>query len=377
MKRIIRIAVLVMAGLFFFRISPALAREETVDRVLGEMTIEEKVSQLFFVRPEDFSRLSSVTAPSSAFSRAFDRFAVGGVVLFSGNIKSAGQLTELNAAMQEYARRGHGVGLFIGVDEEGGGVARVANKLKLSDAEPAMSVIGETGDPERAYQAGAHIGGYLSEYGFTLDFAPVADVRADVKNAEITARSFGYDEAMVSRMTARFVTGLQENGVLSVLKHFPGHGAASGNSHNGSAVSSKTVAEWRTCDWLPFQAGLEAGARIVMISHQTAEAVDGENPASLSPIIVTELLRGELGFDGVVITDALRMDAITELYGSGEACVRALEAGCDMLLLPYNFTNGYNGVMSALESGRLTEERIDESVRRILTLKAEWGLIEE
>lgn len=377
MKRRIRIAALVLAGLFFFRISAASAQEDTVERLLGEMTIEEKVSQLFFVRPEDFSRLSSVSAPSSAFSRAFDRFAIGGVVLFSGNIKSAAQLTELNAAMQEYAKRAHGVGLFIGVDEEGGGVARVAAKLKENDAEPAMSTIGETEDPQRAYQAGTHIGGYLAEYGFTLDFAPVADVRADVKNAEITARSFGYDAALVSRMTERFVTGLQENGVLAVLKHFPGHGAVSGNSHNGSAVSVKTAAEWRTCDWLPFQAGMEAGARVVMMSHQTAEAVDPENPASLSEIIVTELLRGELAFDGVVITDALRMDAITERYGSGEACVRALEAGCDMLLLPYNFTNGYNGVMSALESGRLTEERIDESVRRILTLKAEWGLIEE
>lgn len=368
---------LMTIGLFFFCILDATAQEDAMERILEEMTLEEKVSQLFFVRPEDFSRLSSVTKPSAAFSRAFGRFAVGGVVLFPGNIKSAAQLQALNAAMQEYAKSAHGVGLLIGVDEEGGGVARVAAKLKLRDAEPSMSAIGETGDPERAYQAGAHIGGYLAEYGFTLDFAPVADVRTDVKNAEITARSFGYDATMVSEMVARYVAGLQENGVLAVLKHFPGHGAASGNSHSGSAVSTRTVSDWRECEWLPFQAGLSAGARVVMMSHQTAAAVDNGNPASLSETIVTELLRGELGFDGVVITDALRMDAITGLYGSGEACVRALEAGCDMLLLPYNFSNGYNGVMDALESGRLTEARIDESVRRILTLKAEWGLIEE
>lgn len=254
-------------------------------------------------------------------------------------------------------------------------MARVSKKLRLKNPVPAMSEVAADGDPQAAYEAGAKIGAYLSGYGFTLDFAPVADVRFDVKNAEITDRSFGRDAPAVADMTASFVRGLQDEGVLAVLKHFPGHGSASGNSHTGMAVSDRTADEWRACEWLPFRAGIDAGARIVMISHQVARQVDAGSPASLSRTVVTEMLRGELGFDGVVITDALRMQAVSDSYGSGEACVRALEAGCDMLLLPKNFTNGYNGVMEAVEEGRLTEERIDQSVLRILTLKAQRGLI--
>lgn len=349
--------------------------EARINALLGQMTLEEKICQLFFVRPEDFSRISSVTKGSAKLENAFAKFPVGGVVLFPGNIKSGEQLTELNEAMQSYAKKARGIGLLIGVDEEGGGVARVARKLKLKDAAPAMSVIGESGDPQRAYEIGVQIGAYLRGYGFTLDFAPVADVRTDVEKAEITLRSFGYDAALVSEMVSGFVRGIQEQQVLAVLKHFPGHGGASGNAHNGSAVSTRTVGQWRSFEWLPFEAGLEAGARVVMISHQTAAAVDGGQPATLSYRIVTELLRGELGFEGVAVTDALRMDAVAGTYGSGEACVRALLAGCDMLLLPKNFSNGYHGVLEAVADGRLSEERIDESVRRILKLKDAWGLL--
>lgn len=350
-------------------------RGDRVDELIAEMTLEEKVCQLFFVRPEDFSRTDKVTAGSTKLMRAFEKFPVGGIILFPVNIRSSKQLLALNQDMQAYAEDANGIGLLIGVDEEGGGVSRVARKLKLDDAMPAMSAIGETKDPNVAYEAGSIIGKYLKDLGFTLDFAPVADVRTDVDKAEITLRSFGYEPELVSSMTASFVRGLQEERVLSVLKHFPGHGSASGNSHTGSAVSTRTVSQWKTSEWLPFQAGIDAGVHVVLMSHLTAATVDPDSPASLSYTIVTDLLRGELEFDGIIITDALRMDAITKLHGSGEACVRALLAGCDMLLLPYNFSNGYHGVMKAIEEGRLTEERIEESVRRILLVKLDAGLV--
>lgn len=348
---------------------------ETAKQTLERMTLEQKVAQLFFVRPEDFSRISSVTEPDARLERAFGRFLVGGVVLFADNIKTEKQLQALTQGLADGGMAAGGIAPFVGVDEEGGSVARVSKKLRLKNPVPAMSEVAADGDPQAAYEAGAKIGAYLSGYGFTLDFAPVADVRFDVKNAEITDRSFGRDAPAVADMTASFVRGLQDEGVLAVLKHFPGHGSASGNSHTGMAVSDRTADEWRACEWLPFRAGIDAGARMVMISHQVARQVDAGSPASLSRTVVTEMLRGELGFDGVVITDALRMQAVSDSYGSGEACVRALEAGCDMLLLPKNFTNGYNGVMEAVEGERLTEERIDQSVLRILTLKAQRGLI--
>ncbi|MEG0863879.1 MAG: glycoside hydrolase family 3 N-terminal domain-containing protein [Clostridia bacterium] len=352
------------------------ALEQKITAVMSRMTLEEKVCQLFFVRPEDFCHVGKVQKASNKLESAFHIFPVGGVVLFPINIKNGNQLLALNQAMQGYAQKAHGIGLLIGVDEEGGGVARVANKLAFKNAAPAMSEVGESGDAQAAYAVGAQIGSYLNGYGFTLDFAPVADVRTSIKKAEISQRCFGDDEKLVSEMVSQFVRGLQEQRVLAVLKHFPGLGAVSGNSHNGRAISTRTVAQWHDKEWLPFRAGIEAGAQVVMMSHQLAAAVDAKSPASLSYRIVTELLRGSLGFNGVVITDALRMNAITDQYSSGEACVQALLAGCDMLLLPKNFSNGYNGVLKAVEEKRLTQERIEESVRRILRLKAENGLLE-
>ena len=346
-----------------------------IDALIADMSLGEKVSQLFFVQPEHFSRIEKVTAGSAKLKRAFRRFPVGGVILFKENMKNKKTLTALNNSMQAYAKDVRGIGLLIGVDEEGGGVSRAADRLKLKEKQPYASDIGALGSEARALEAGTVIGTYLKDLGFNLDFAPVADVRSEVRDAEIVRRAFSDDADTVSVMATAFVRGLHSQGIMSVAKHFPGHGAVSGNTHGGPGLSQKTAEDWRAWDFKPFRAAIGEGVDMVMISHQLAVNVDKENPASLSPAIVTGLLRGELSYDGVVITDALRMGAIHEEYGSGEACVRALEAGCDMLLLPYNFTNGYNGVMKALREGRLTESRIDESVRRILLLKQRYGLI--
>lgn len=354
--------------------SAAFAQEDGIRKIISGMTLHEKVCQLFIVQPEQFSRMDSVKAPSAKLRRAFKRFPVGGVALFNANMQKR-SLAQLNEAMQGYALESSGIGLLIGTDEEGGGVSRVANRLKLGQAQPSASEIGKSGDPMQAYRAASAIGEYLAGYGFNLDFAPVADVRYDVKNAEITRRSFGDDPQTVADMTAHFVRGLGEKKIISVLKHFPGHGSVSGNTHTGIGTTEKTVDDWRTSDFLPFRAGIDAGAGMVMISHMTAVKADPDHPASLSPVIIG-YLRGELGYDGVVVTDALRMDAVHARYSSGEACVLAIEAGADMLLLPYNFTNAYNGVMKALNDRRLTEERIDESLYRILTLKKTYGLLE-
>ncbi len=371
MKRIIAAVLLALLS----ALPSSLAEEKSVEALLKGMSLHEKVCQLFFLQPEQFSRTERVNAPDRALERAFERFPVGGIILFSSNI-TRGRIGELTAAMQDSALRVNGIGLLIGTDEEGGGVSTVANRLKLAEKQPGAAEIGAGGDPERAYLSALAIGEYLSARGFNLDFAPVADVRSQVKHAEIGSRSFGEDPELTARMVARFTDGLHERGLIPVLKHFPGHGAVSGNTHSGPGVSRRTADEWREIDFLPFIAGIRAGAEIVMLSHQSAVNVDPDHPASLSPAIV-KMLREELGFDGVIITDALRMDAIHERYGSGTACVLALEAGADMLLLPYNFTNAYNGVMKALEEGRLTQARIDESVRRILLLKEKYGLLPE
>ncbi len=351
-------------------VDDSIEEQGHVEDMIDMMTLHEKVCQLFFVQPEHFSKLEGVTAYSSRLGSAIRRFPVGGVILFGTNITKK-DIIGLNTGMQQAALDAGGIGLFIGADEEGGGVSRVANSLKLDEKQPSP---GKIESPQQAYESGRIIGSYLSLYGFNLDFAPVADVRTDVGDAEITLRSYSSDPELVSRMVVRFSDGLHENGIIPVLKHFPGHGAVSGNTHSGSGISGRTLAEWRKAEFLPFSAGIEAGAEMVMVSHQLAVAEDPDHPASLSAKIIG-FLREELGFEGVIITDALRMDAIHDDYGTGEACVLALEAGADMLLLPYNFTNAFEGVMQAVAEGRLTEKRIDESLLRILSLKEKYGLL--
>lgn len=337
---------------------------------LSRLSLHEKVCQLFFVQPEQFSHAGKVNAPDRTFYSAFKRFPVGGVILFAQNLRKK-KLAALNAGMQEAAQGVNGIGLFIGADEEGGSVSRVANNLRLPEKQPAPSKIKT---PEKAYESALAIGGYLSEYGINVDFAPVADVRTDIKGATISERSYGSDSDTVSGMVARFVEGLHENGVIPVLKHFPGHGAVTGNTHLESGISERTLKQWRKVDFKPFAAGIQAGAEMVMVSHQVAVKVDPDHPASLSRKVI-RLLRNELGFESVIITDALRMAAVHDQYGSGEACIRAIEAGVDILLLPANFSVAYERVMKAVEEGRLTEKRIDESVLRILLLKEKYGLL--
>lgn len=337
---------------------------------LSRLSLHEKVCQLFFVQPEQFSHAGKVNAPDKTFYSAFKRFPVGGVILFAQNLRKK-KLAALNAGMQDAAQGVNGIGVFIGADEEGGSVSRVANNLRLPEKQPAPSKIKT---PEKAYESALAIGGYLSEYGINVDFAPVADVRTDIKGANLSERSYGSDPDEVSGMVARFVEGLHESGVIPVLKHFPGLGAVTGNTHLESGISERTLKQWRKVDFKPFAAGIQAGAEMVMISHQVAVKVDPDHPASLSRKVI-RLLRNELGFEGVIITDALRMAAVHDQYGSGEACIRAIKAGADILLLPANFSVAYERVMKAVEEGRLTEKRIDESVLRILLLKEKYGLL--
>ena len=353
-----------------FIVDDSVENYTRAEDLVCSLTLHEKVCQLFFVQPEQFSRMSRVSTPDKTYYRAFSRFPVGGIILFAPNIRKK-ELAALNAGMQAAAQEANGIGLFIGTDEEGGGVSRVANKLKLPEKQPAPA---QTATAEGAYESARIIGGYLSQYGFNVDFAPVADIRTDSGDSEITVRSYGSDPDTVSEKVVRFVEGLHDCGIIPVLKHFPGHGAVSGNTHTGSGISQRTLEDWRTVEFRPFSAGIRADAEMVMISHQLAVRIDPDSPASLSPVVIS-LLRDELGFQGVIITDALRMGAVYDNYGSGEACVRALEAGADMLLLPYNFTNAYQGIMKAVRDGRLTEKRINESVLRILTLKEKYGLL--
>ena len=351
-------------------------QNEHVERALAAMTPYERVCQLFIVKPESIISARHVTQAGTATRRAMEKYPVGGFIYFSGNIQSEKQIRTMIDTVQEIGAQRHGVGLFIGVDEEGGTITRVAQKLKTTRFD-TMREIGARADAPEAYEMGVTLARELTALGFNIDFAPVADVLIAPENSEIGDRSFGSDAQIAAKMVAAQTQGLLDGGIAACVKHFPGMGSARSNSHLGTAISTRTLDELREVEFLPFLSGIEAGARLVMVSHGTFTAVDPDVPASLSRKVVTELLRGELGFDGLIITDAMRMQAISDHYASGAAAVRAIEAGVDLLLMPADAPAAIEGLYRAVEEGRISQERIDESVRRILTYKQTLGLLRD
>ena len=260
--------------------------------------------------------------------------------------------------------------LFTCVDEEGGSVARLSGRgLEGIPRIPSMSVLALEGE-ETVQQAGRTIGTYLNELGFNVDLAPVADVPVNPENTVIASRAFSSDPAEAARMTKAFVRGLTAAGVLATLKHFPGHGNTSQDSHTQSAVSDAEWEQLRERDLLPFAAGIEEGAQLVMAGHISLPEVTGEStPASLSHEILTGLLRKEMGYTGLIITDALNMAAVTQIASPSGAAVKAFLAGADLLLMPADFREAYEGILSAVRSGEISQERLDASVKRILRVK--------
>ena len=342
--------------------------EELIEEYLSNMPLEDKVSQLFFVQPEALTGVDTAVQASDMTKEALQEYPVGGIVMFSKNIQDKDQICEMLANLQEYSK----YPLFLGVDEEGGSlVARVANSVTISvPTFPNMMEIGNTGNPEEAYEVGRTIGTYLKNLGFNLDFAPIADVLVNPENQVIGERAFGSDAELVAKMVKRVVEGLQEQEVSAVLKHFPGHGGTEADSHEGTAILNRTLEELRSEEFLPFQSGIEAGADMIMVGHISVPEVTGDDtPATLSETVITDLLRNELGFDGIIITDSMSMGAIVDHYGPGEAAVQVIRAGGDMILMPQDFVEARQAVLDAVDQQEITEERINESLRRIYRIK--------
>lgn len=359
----------------FSAAEPETSDEETEAEVLlRSMTLEEKIWQLFIVTPEQLlGTEEAVTEVPGGLEEALREKPVGGVIFFAQNIVSPMQTRALLDGLQSASR----LGLFLSVDEEGGTVARVGKNAAMGTTRFGdMAEIGASGDPERARDVGRTIAAELGTLGFNLDFAPVADVFSNPANPIIGKRSFGSDPELVADFVTAAVEGFHEGGMLCTLKHFPGHGDTGEDSHTALAVTQKTLEELKECEFLPFAAGIAGGADLVMVGHIAApNALGDSTPASLSEGAVTGLLREELGFDGVAVTDALNMGAVTALYAPGEAAVLAVQAGEDVLLDPEDLGASYQGILDAVEDGRLTEKRIDESVLRILRLKLQYGII--
>lgn len=337
--------------------------DEYVDARIVEMPLEDKVAGLFVLTPEALTGVGTAVQAGDGTRQALETNPVGGIIYFKKNIQSEEQLKEMLANTAQYAR----YPLFLAVDEEGGSVSRVG--AVIGPKVDGAGDIGATGDPENAYQAGLAIGASLSGLGFNVDFAPAADL-ANVEGSVMSGRAYAADAATASGFVTSMMRGLEEQNVTACLKHFPGIGSTTQDTHDGRVITERTEEQFWAEELAVFQAGIDNGANMIMVSHMAAPALTGDNePSIFSRVLVTDILRNQMGFQGVVITDALNMLAISEYYGADEAAIMAVLAGCDMLLMPEDYGKAYQGVLEAVRNGNIDEERINDSLRRIYRIK--------
>lgn len=338
-------------------------------QTLAGMTLEEKVYQLFFVTNRELTGEYYADVAGDATREALEAKPVGGIVFDSDNIFGREQLTAMIADTQSYS----GIPLLIGVEEEGG-YNSYLNRIGVTGYYSEMGVYGDGNESDRIYEIGSEIGAAITEIGFNIDLAPIADSLTNVYNNEIGRRAFSSDPEITAGLVKQMVRGLHDGGCMSCLKYFPGLSASNMDSRYGAAVSNQTMEDVQN-NLLPFIEGIENGADMIMVSHLCLPNIVGENrPSDLSPQIVSELLREQLGYEGVVMTDSFQKGAISYNYNVGDAAVAAVQAGCDVIYMPDDLTAAAQAILNAVENGDLTEERINESVLRILLLKYANGL---
>lgn len=334
--------------------------DEIVTARIAEMPIEDKVAALFIVTPEQLTGVQTVTKAGDTTKEALTKYKVGGLVYTENNITGADQLKELlsNTALIDQT-------LFLAIEEEGGENSVLASKLTVTEVPDMASVSGVDG----AHLAGDDTGVNLAEYGFNLNLAPVTDVKTSEESI-LGNRSFGSDPVQVGEMAAAYVTGLTERGISACVKTFPGLGGVTESTENGMADTQRSQSDMESAEFPAYQAAIAAGSEFVMVGTISAPGLTGgdNTPCCLSGAVVG-LLRNQLGFNGIIITDALNETAITDYYTSADAAEKALKAGVDMIYMPENFTEAYEGILQAVQSGSLEESRIDESLLRIYRVK--------
>ena len=343
-------------------------KTETIDHRIQHMSTEEMVGQMLMMDFRKNADDSDMTVLSEEAAKQIADYHLGGVIVFAENLDNTEQTKKLLEDMQENAK----IPLLVGVDEEGGMVSRLdKSQIPHTKIPNAMDMAGDT---TQAEQAGDDIGRVLSDLGIYLDFAPVADIFTNPENTVIGKRAYGTEPQIVADMATAFLHGLEKHGVSGVAKHFPGHGDTNTDSHYGMAMTNKNIEQMQQTEWIPFQRLVDENIDMVMVGHvMMPNATTDDLPASLSKQSV-DLIRTQLHFDGIVITDAMNMGAIAEYYDSGTAAVMAVQAGIDIVLMPMDLDAAYTAILEAVQKGEIPKSQIEQSVRKILSLKYEKGM---
>ncbi len=344
-----------------------LTPQQYIDLIVQRMTLDQKLGQMMIVQ---------FTGPTYSLdlSTMINQYGVGAVLIFAANqnIESRDQLKGLIKQMQSNSP----VPLAVAIDQEGGYVDRLA---KLDGPRPAVSVIGATNDPNQAMTAGTQDAQDLTYYGINLNLAPVVDV-TNVYNPQLDHRTYGNTAALVTKMAGAYLQGLQKSGkVLGTLKHFPGLGDVSTDPHSGVPYLNRSQSDLEQIDWTPYRALIQqSNVHTIMVTHEIVKALDSSKPSSLSYKVVTGILRSELGFQGVIMTDSLTMEGISAYYNEAQAAALSVEAGSDLLMgadTPSRVATMMEGIKQAVNDGTISQQRIDDSVHRILMMKYEMGLL--
>lgn len=342
---------------------------DPIEEQIKSMTLEERIGQLVIVGFEGH-------AIDDNTKNMIENQHVGGLILFARNVESPGQLLSLMNSLKSTNSKNK-VPLFVSVDEEGGRVSRMPAELKKL---PRNDAIGKINNGDFSYKIGNILAEETRSFGFNMNFAPVLDINSNPQNPVIGDRSFGSNTQIVNKLGVQTMKGIQAGGVIPVVKHFPGHGDTGVDSHVGLPVVDKDIEELKSFELVPFNEAIWNQADAVMIAHILMNKIDPQSPASLSKTIITDILRKQLNFSGVVITDDLTMGAIVKNYSIADAAVKAVNAGSDILLVCHGYDNELaviDTLKKAVQNGGITEERVNESVYRILKLKSGYKLVDK
>ena len=342
---------------------------DPIKEQFAKMTLDEKIGQMIIVGFKGYEINDNVKS-------MIQEYHAGGVILFRNNVKSAYQLLQLVNSIKNINSENK-VPLFMSVDEEGGRISRMPEELHML---PSNNIIGEINNGDFSFEIGGILAEEVKSFGFNMDFAPVLDIFSNPLNTVISDRAFGTDSEIVSKLGIQTMKGIRAGGVIPVVKHFPGHGDTVIDSHVGLPSVEYDMERLESFELVPFQEAINNQADAVMVAHILMNSVDPKNPASMSKVIITDVLRGQMGFDGVVITDDMTMGAIIENYKISDAVVKSVNAGSDIILVCHGYdhqVNAMNALKAAIEGETMLEDRINESVYRILKLKEKYKLMDD
>lgn len=339
---------------------------DPIKQEINKMSLDEKIGQMVM------SGIEGYTINDSTVKLIKD-YHVGGIIILGENIKSSNQLLSLVNSLKT-TNLSNKTPLFLSIDQEGGRVDRLSKEfIKLPD----NKTIGNVNNSEFSYKIGQIIAEEIKSFGFNMDFAPVLDINSNPKNPVIGNRSFGANPQVVTKLGIETMKGIKSKGVISAVKHFPGHGDTSTDSHVGLPMVNHDLKRLKSFELIPFEAAIKNSVDVVMAAHILLPKIDAKYPSSMSKTIITDILRNGLKFNGVVITDDMTMGAVTKNYDIGDAAVTSVNAGCDIILVCHGYDNEVsviNSLKKAVQNGTIKEERVNESLYRILKLKSKYKI---